>query len=284
MKKYKKCFFSTFNALILVFIVFSCVCSSNIVSPQSFADNSPITVDDDGDGDFQNIQKAIDLANSGDVIKVYSGRYTEDVLISKPLSLIGVEKELGEGNDTGKPLLVGDRMAIHIFHTHTVEVSNFSIQDSRFGIAINCSSNCTIKGNYISNNKDGIFRLGKFSDIIWGRKIVDITLKENHIINNGMGIGAVFTFSGLIEGNNIAYNKQGGLAAMFSGNILVKENNFIENGKSCGSYSVTQAMSFLSSSSFSHNFWSDWQKDTPREIPLFKKDRNPADEPYDIPV
>ena len=39
--------------------------------------------------DFPTIQEAIDEANVGDVIKVLSGTYTEQLTISKSLTIIG---------------------------------------------------------------------------------------------------------------------------------------------------------------------------------------------------
>lgn len=66
-------------------------------------------VDDEGDGDFTEIQTAIDndALNEGDLILVYSGRYSS-VDISghhkEGLRIEGISEELGEGDDTGKPV------------------------------------------------------------------------------------------------------------------------------------------------------------------------------------
>ncbi len=46
-----------------------------------------INVDDEGDGDFISMQTAIDAANPGDIIRVYSGTYNENIEIIKKTSL-----------------------------------------------------------------------------------------------------------------------------------------------------------------------------------------------------
>ena len=48
-----------------------------------------ITVDDDGGADHTRIQDAIDNATGGDTIRVFNGTYYENVVVDKPVSLIG---------------------------------------------------------------------------------------------------------------------------------------------------------------------------------------------------
>ena len=59
-----------------------------------FVKTAPVTaktiyVDDDGTADYSNIQAAIDIANPGDIVYVYSGTYYENLDIPKTISLIG---------------------------------------------------------------------------------------------------------------------------------------------------------------------------------------------------
>ncbi|MEF8848710.1 MAG: right-handed parallel beta-helix repeat-containing protein [Candidatus Thermoplasmatota archaeon] len=243
-------------------------------------DSHIVLVDDDGDGDFQSIQKAVDVATEGDIIKVYSGTYIENIEINKSLSLIGVEEELGAGSDMGKPVILGsNKTAINVSHTQMVEVSNFSIQNSSFGVILIDSFHCSIKQNNISNCTFSGMKIQSVDN----ERVFNISVTGNYIFNNyaGVVIGPSFASSCIIlEGNSIAYNEMVGLGIAFVRKVLVEKNNFIENGVEPA---VSQVVSVFSlATSFSHNFWSDWQKDTPREIPLFKKDRNPADESYNI--
>jgi len=49
-----------------------------------------ITVDDDGPADYNTIQAAVDAASSEDTIYVYNGRYHENIIISKSLTLFSI--------------------------------------------------------------------------------------------------------------------------------------------------------------------------------------------------
>ena len=52
-----------------------------------------LIVDNEGDGDYKNIQNAISNAKPGDIIEVYSGTYYEHIIIDKPIFLIGIAFE-----------------------------------------------------------------------------------------------------------------------------------------------------------------------------------------------
>jgi len=76
-------------------------------NPTSTSNGKIITVDDEGDGNFTRIQDAVDNASIGDTILIYSGTYHEEIKINKTLSIIGVNRELGSGNDTDYPVIDG---------------------------------------------------------------------------------------------------------------------------------------------------------------------------------
>ena len=48
-----------------------------------------ITVDDDGPADFNTIQAAIDDSNDGDIVKVQSGIYYENIRMKEGITLQG---------------------------------------------------------------------------------------------------------------------------------------------------------------------------------------------------
>jgi len=66
-----------------------------------------ITVDNEGDGDYTSIKQALNNANPGDIIEVYSGTYYERNITvqTERVTFQGVAYELGSGNDTGKPFI-----------------------------------------------------------------------------------------------------------------------------------------------------------------------------------
>ncbi len=66
-----------------------------------------IQVDNEGDGDYETIQEAVNNANEGDLIEVYSGTYEENVVINTQVTLQGIDEELGSGGESGKPVVDG---------------------------------------------------------------------------------------------------------------------------------------------------------------------------------
>ena len=120
-----------------------CICIILILAAVSIATDAKtiqnntikneIIVDDEGDGDFTSIQEAIDFAQPGDIIKVYSGTYDDilypdSIIIDKSLKLEGIAEEYEQGDDTGKPEIDGYNGAIlTISDADIVEVTGFKI-------------------------------------------------------------------------------------------------------------------------------------------------------------
>jgi parallel beta-helix repeat protein len=128
---------------------------------ESNTETNDIIVDNEGDGDYTSIQDAIDNASNGDKIMVYSGIYHENVLVNKTLTLVGVDAELGAGNDTGMPILNGTGVGgtgIMIKADGTL-IKGFFIRDYQDGIdLVFCRNNMIVNntivlpknaGNYI---------------------------------------------------------------------------------------------------------------------------------------
>ena len=178
----------------------------SIISAGHSLEKKTIIVDDEGDGDYTSIQKAVTHARDGDIILVYSGEYNEEVIISdKSITIEGIAHELGMGNDTGKPVI--------------------TVEKEKFGIFIQ-SDNCTVKNMKIIG-KDGYGWAG-----IGIRKG-----NYNRIINNDIskmiywGIEVVGNFN-YIFGNNISYAFGGGVQINKCGNIVV--SNKISNCRDRG--------------------------------------------------
>ena len=53
------------------------------------SEGKTITVDNDGEGDYESIQEAIDAAEEGDTIHVWDGKYRERINVTKELEFIG---------------------------------------------------------------------------------------------------------------------------------------------------------------------------------------------------
>lgn len=162
------------------------------------------TVDDDGNADFRHIQDAIDNANNGDIIFVYSGIYRENVVIDKSIKLIG-------------------------------ENVNTTIIDAEFKDDVICVywKNVEIAGFTISNSGKNAY-----PDFDCGIEIThqNVSIKNCKIINNLNGV--------MIKGENVSINhsrfegNKNGIHAISNYNIITncifKENEkgvFMQNNK-----------------------------------------------------
>jgi len=142
-------------------------------------------------GDYGTIQEAINAAAENSVVRVNASVYNEHVVINKSISLIGENREttIINGSGSGNVVLV---KANHVF------VSGFTIQHGDSGFFVDSVINCTIKGNIVKNNNNGIF--------------------------------LYHSWNCLIQENNVTNNVNRGIFLTFSGNSMVVENNVVNNG------------------------------------------------------
>lgn len=230
-----------------------------------------ITVDDEGDGDYTSIGDAVEHASSGDIIEVYSGTYQEqEIIISKQITLEGIPYELGEGSDTGKPVVENSRTIFHVEEDY-VSITGFHITNSAIsGITVGHMpsdlkySDVVISDNIISNCRFGID--------VWGGE--NVLISHNEIRNNddyGVIIWGVHENIAQVNGNNFINNRR---HASFNGAlryILVA--------------SLIQPV-------FNDNYWDNYISGFPKAIAgnlyrfpwihWFYFDWTPAEEPYEI--
>ena len=156
--------------------------------------------DDGGDVDFTLIQKAINYANDGDVIWVYTGQYPENLdIIDKNITLLGKSYEkYNPDNIIEKPIINAenedDTTAIYIKNAKCT-ISDFTIKNGKFmAIWIRNTGNNTITGNTISNNGGGI----------WLEHSSDNSITGNTISNNSRCIWLYNSSYNGITGNTIS--------------------------------------------------------------------------------
>ena len=183
------------------------------------AKGNTLYVDDDGGADFTNIQDAVDAASDGDVIYVYSGTYYENIVVDKSITLKGEDKTstVIDGGDN-------ENKAVISVQEDSVKVSNFKIQNGKYGIEIDkypdVAVDITIINNFISENRKSGISLFNCRDI---------DIADNLINKNGEhGIFAKECWLIIIDENVIEYNYLDGITNM------IKEGNsnwcdFIQN-------------------------------------------------------
>jgi nitrous oxidase accessory protein len=194
------------------------------------------------------VKKAVEIAKAGDSILLQKGTYKEhNIIINKPLQLIGVGKPVLDGENKYEILTVsGERIvikgivfknsgystlndlaSIDIIDSHDLVVENNTILNANFGIHINNSNNCLVQNNYIS----GIPKTEETSGNgihLW--KCDSMLVKDNDITGQRDGIYFEFVTNSIIEQNVSHNNIRYGLHFMFSNHNAYMQNTFRDNG------------------------------------------------------
>jgi parallel beta-helix repeat protein len=165
-----------------IILLFIGTCIIPLATSKQIHGKHIITVDDEpGDADFTSIKEAVNASSPGDTIEVYSGTYLEQeiCIVKENITLRGIAHELGEGNDSGKPIIKGNGVnGIIWINRSYVTVSNFIIEDSQEVI-----STCIWVRNYWPH-QDELYNI-TISDCVIRSSIGTLT-------TTGIGIQAVY--------------------------------------------------------------------------------------------
>jgi len=167
----------------------------------------------------QSIQAAIDSASQGDTIEVNTGTYSEQLVIDKPIRLVGVDtgggKPIVDSGDSGSAITISaDGVYLEGFQAYTS-----SGWGSDAGILVK-SNGSTIKDNIASSNgNDGILLVWSTNNTLDGN-----TANDNQ--NNGISLEE--SSNNTLQGNEASYNRYGFRLEMSTGNT-VKENTVVGN-------------------------------------------------------
>ncbi|MEA2053672.1 MAG: NosD domain-containing protein [Candidatus Thermoplasmatota archaeon] len=164
-----------------------------------------------GPNNYSKIQDAIDNAQDGDTIFVYSGTYYENVVVDKRINL------MGEDRDT--TIIDGDYNDNCIFiSANNVCINRFMIRNSTNGIYAKSSSNIIISANIIENcfqtRRSGI-RIVSSSAAIY----------NNIIRNNYRGIFIQSNSNATCYNNTVVYNRGDWPGDTETGNGIYVENS-----------------------------------------------------------
>ena len=188
-------------------------------------------------GDQPTIQAGIDAANSGDIVLVSAGTYTENINFEgkaiEVRSVSGAKTTIIDGAQKG-PVVT-----FNTAETTSSVLRGFTLQNGNATTGIGEGGGISIEGaspkilnNVIANNQacqgDGI-GIGFGSPIIKNNKIIDNFDSTCGGIGGG-GIGVRGASSAQILHNTISNNKTGsygGGIALWSGNAVFIENNTI---------------------------------------------------------
>jgi len=218
---------------------------------------------------INHLQKVIQLAYDKDTIKIFSGIYfVNDLVIKKPLTIIGVNNPTFDGNNKNSILriksnnvliegihfknagisFVNDNYAIKLDSVSNCTIKNNKFSNNFFAIYIAKSFNCRIIGNKISGNQSRQTYAGNGIHLWYSKNIIVIdnsinghrdgiymefvrrcNFSNNHSFSN-LRYGMHFMFSDSCEySNNIFEKNKSGVAVMYSHFVSMYENTFKDN-------------------------------------------------------
>jgi nitrous oxidase accessory protein len=174
------------------------------------------------EGNYTSIQQAIDSASNNNIIFVSQGIYYENIVIDKPIVLIGENKTLTiiDGRNAGNVIKINSKF---------VTVQQFTIQHSGMyfpNAGINLSAtNATIQENIMKNNFYGMTMYNAQYNAIQNNSIFS---------NDHCGIymsGSSFNF---LLNNTVSNHTYNGFGIYDSSNNNVIKNNILTKNRYCG--------------------------------------------------
>jgi len=171
--------------------------------------------------DYPTIQEAIGNASEGDTVFVKKGIYKENVIVDRPVSLLG--EDSAETVIEGQVYRYGPFYTIRI-QANNVEISGFTITGTLTGITTDGSPyGCKI----ISNNIEDNFETG--ISVSYGENWV---LSENNITRNGMYGIYICSSNSVVSNNNVSGNQAAGIIVDSCTNVTISGNSITDNGVS----------------------------------------------------
>lgn len=196
--------------------------------------------------DYTSITAGIAVANPGDILEVSSGTYSENVDVTKPITLLGIDTGSGRPvvnasyrgsamilsadgvmvdgfelrSAVGNPFI--EWAGINVVSSNNVISNNLAL-DNDNGILLSGSANNTITGNNATSNTNGIRLKGSNSN----------NLSANYLSSNNWGLIAESSADNILDGNRATNNDYGILLISSEGNAL-KDNLMYENSYNFG--------------------------------------------------
>ncbi|MFU8843728.1 MAG: nitrous oxide reductase family maturation protein NosD [Bacteroidales bacterium] len=200
------------------------------------------------EGTVQSIKTAVEIANPGDTILVRQGVYYEgNILIKKPLTLIGENVPVLDGEDSYEIMTIAsphvtiegfqfrnsgrsslhDIAAIKCLDAHHIVIRNNAFEDTFFAIHMSNTNYSLIENNILQSKAEHEYELGNGIHL-W--KCNTTTIAGNTISGHRDGIYYEFVTNSITASNVCSQNRRYGLHFMFSHDAEYLDNHFSDNG------------------------------------------------------
>ena len=231
-----------------------------------------------GPGNYSTIQEAIDTANPGDTIFVFTGIYIENIVINKSIYLIGEDKynTIIKNHDSIHTVYISSTSAtlsnFTIKGDYNLDYYNASVKFSEYSFH-NTITNCNLLDNYygiwLYSSKDNNINNCTFSQNIiglWVHHMSNYNTIHDCIISNNSESGIYFCCTSArntIYCNTISFNDIGAkvdspVATLPDFENTFYLNNFIDNSKNARNSAVYKN---FWDNGFQGNYWSDYDEE-----------------------
>lgn len=191
----------------------------------------------------EELATAVTNAQPGDTIEVTGGTYTGSLEIDKPLTLIGVDWPVLDGEDQGTVLKItapgvtlrgfviknsGDSLdqensGLAIEAADTL-IENNRFEETLFGIYLRHAHNSTIRNNVISSKDLDVPKRGDAIRVWYSN---DVTIEDN-VVDKGRDV-VLWYSERLTVRNNEVSNGRYGLHFMYSDDATIENNRLLDN-------------------------------------------------------
>jgi len=198
--------------------------------------------------DSNTIQYAIDVSMPGDKIIVKKDVYKEHLIIDRPVTLIGENFPVIDGEFKGQVIIVNNTFGFKI-SGFKIQNSGMSYVDDLAGLRVENSGNCEISNNILINNFFALYLANAYNCKLIGNKILgnaktegssgngihiwnskNIYIYNNYVRGHRDGIYFEFVLNSKIENNLSEKNLRYGLHFMYSDSDEYLNNIFQKNG------------------------------------------------------
>lgn len=199
-----------------------------------------VTVARDGTGDYTSIQEAVDVARSGDTIRIRAGSYPEDVTVHSKEGL----KLVGEGKDQ---VIILGRERVGVFHIGKWPYGASNIEIS--GMTINEHGGHAMG---IFNGHGILLRDVRINGMLFGQQVRDVRIEhcdiggsettgvqladsqahliQNVIHDNDHGVSVAGTSDVRLERNVITRSLFEGVVVRDRARAVLTSNTIVKNG------------------------------------------------------